>query len=77
MIVDEPVLGVFVANVLELGLNRVDFCDDFRGHVAILQFESWGVLAKVCVGLRAPGFDDSNFQPGFGQTLACPASGSS
>ena len=75
-VVDEPVLGIFVANVHHLRLNGASFADNFRGEVAILQFESWSMLAEIRAGLRAPGFKKSNLQPRLGQTLARPASGS-
>ena len=74
-IVDEPVKGVFVADV-ELGLDGASLADDFRSHVAVLEFERGLVLGKILVGLGAAGFEECNFQPRFGEAFAGPAAGS-
>ena len=57
-------------------LRGASLAQNFRGEVAILQLERRGVLAEILVGLRASGFQQSNFQPSLGQTFARPASGS-
>ena len=59
VIVDEPVLRVFVADV-ELPLDGVFFCDDGVRHVAVFELEGGFVLGEVFVGLRATGFDDGD-----------------
>ncbi len=65
VIVDEPVLGVFVADV-ELGLDRVIFCDDGIRHGAVLQLEGGLVLGEIFVGLGAASFDDGDVEASFG-----------
>jgi len=74
VIVDEPVLRVFVADV-EFALDRVILFDDGIRHVAIFQFEGGFVLGEIFVGLRATGFDDGDVEAGFGEALCGPAAG--
>ena len=74
-IVDEPVVSVFVAN-FKFGLDGAGFADDFFGQIAIFEFERGLVFGEVFVGLRAAGFEKGNFQAGFREALAGPASGS-
>jgi len=74
VVVDEPVLRVFVADV-ELGLNRMILADDPGRHVAVLELEGGLVLGEVGVGLRAAGFDNGNVEAGFGEALCGPAAG--
>jgi hypothetical protein len=65
MIVDEPVLRVFVADV-ELRLDRVVLFDDRVGHAAVFQLEGGFVFGEIFVGLRATRFDDGDVESGFG-----------
>ncbi len=74
-IVGEPVSGVFVADVKDR-LDRPRLSNEIRRHVAIFQIEFGFVFGKVGVGLRAAGFEQSDFEAGFREALARPAAGS-
>jgi hypothetical protein len=73
-VVGEPVVGVFVAN-FKFGLDGAGFADDFFRAIAVLEFERGFVLGEIIVGLRAAGFKEGDFQAGFREALAGPASG--
>src|SRR5258708_6852785 len=74
-IVDEPVVGIFVANS-EFDLDGPRLADEFRGLVPIFELKFWLVLREILIGLRTAGFEESNFEASFRKAFASPASGS-
>src|SRR5260370_17120752 len=70
-IVDEPVVGIFVANS-EFDLDGPRLADEFRGLVPIFELKFWLLLREILIGLRTAAFQERTFAAPFRHPFASP-----